>query len=112
MLILVLALTTYLNFSNARQLTMVVSSFFLIVLVFMEFYKQVSQDKILEYKTNKMFYINIGIFVFYGGCVPFYSFKTWGINNGFYYYIYFLISNIIMYFLFTASFIWGKPKKQ
>ncbi len=83
------------------------------ILVFLEFKKQIQNDDILAFPENKMFYINIGIMLFYVGTLPFFSLyhlllkepEIWNI-----YYLYFLISNCIMYLLFTASFIWGKQK--
>ena len=90
-----------------------VGSFLLMILVFLEFKKQIQNDDILNFKENKMFYINIGIMLFYIGSLPFYGLynllvkepEIWNI-----YYLYSLIANCIMYLLFTASFIWGKPK--
>jgi len=90
-----------------------IGSFLLMILVFLEFKKQIQNDDILAFPENKMFYINIGIMLFYVGTLPFFSLyhlllkepEIWNI-----YYLYFLISNCIMYLLFTASFIWGKQK--
>lgn len=90
-----------------------VGTLLLLYLVSLEFYKQIKNDSILEFNENKMFYINIGVVLFYVGTLPFFGLyklilkdiQIW--NN---YYIYFLISNCIMYLLFTASIIWGKPK--
>jgi len=91
----------------------VVGTFLLMLLVFLEFKKQIQNDNILSFKTNKMFYINLGIMIFYVGTLPFFGLynlliKQLDIWNA--YYIYFLVSNCIMYLLFTASFIWGKTK--
>ncbi|WP_140998854.1 hypothetical protein [Flavobacterium profundi] len=88
-------------------------SFLLMILVFLEFQKQILNDDILKFKQNKMFYINIGIMLFYVGTLPFFGLynlivkepEIWNI-----YYLYFLLSNCLMYLLFTASFIWGKAK--
>ncbi len=90
-----------------------VGSFLLMILVFLEFRKQIQNDDILQFWKNKMFYINIGIMLFYVGSLPFFGLynliiKEPSIWNA--YYLYFLISNCLMYLLFTASFIWGKPK--
>lgn len=90
-----------------------IGSFLLMILVFLEFRKQIKNDDILEFKSNKMFYINIGVMLFYVGTLPFFGLynlivkepEIWNI-----YYLYFLLSNCLMYLLFTASFIWGKPK--
>lgn len=90
-----------------------IGTFLLMILVFLEFKKQIQNDDILQFWTNKMFYINIGVMLFYVGTLPFFGLynlivKEPTIWNA--YYIYFLISNCLMYLFFTASFIWGKPK--
>lgn len=86
----------------------------LIILMILEFIKQIRNDNILVFMKNKMFYINLGVIIFYAGTYPFLVFQTelyeehidlWKV-----YYIYFLIANCLLYLLFTASFIWGKQK--
>lgn len=90
-----------------------VGALILLVLVSLEFLKQIKSDAILNFKENKMFYLNIGVVLFYIGNLPFFGLyylilKEPQIWNS--YYIYFMLSNCIMYLLFAASFIWGKPK--
>ena len=92
---------------------LVIGTILLMVLIFMEFLKQIKNDDILEFSKNKMLYINIGLVLFYVGTLPFFGLYNLLINeleiwNA--YYIYFMISNCIMYLLFAASFIWGKVK--
>ena len=90
-----------------------IGTFLLMILVFLEFKKQIQNDDILVYKKNKMFYINIGIMLFYVGTLPFFGLYNLIIKEPFIwsiYYLYFLISNCLMYLLFIASFIWGKVK--
>jgi hypothetical protein len=90
-----------------------IGTFLLMILVFLEFKKQIQNDDILEYKKNKMFYINIGTMMFYVGTLPFFGLYNLIIKEPFIwniYYLYFLISNCLMYLLFIASFIWGKVK--
>jgi hypothetical protein len=90
-----------------------IGALIMLILVSLEFLKQIKNENILMFNQNKMFYINIGIILFYVGNLPFFGLyypimkepKIWNL-----YYIYFMISNCIMYFLFAASFIWGKPK--
>ncbi|MFL9834593.1 hypothetical protein [Chryseobacterium terrae] len=80
-------------------------------LVVMEYYKQVNSDNILNFWKNRMFYINLGVTLFYIGTLPFWAFyfqllehmDIWNL-----YYSYFLLSGIIMYLLFASAFIWGK----
>jgi len=83
----------------------------LMILVIMEYYKQVNSSDILNFHKNKMFYINLGITLFYIGTLPFWTFYKFIIEyRDVYdiYYSYFLISGIIMYLLFSISFIWGR----
>jgi len=90
-----------------------VGTLLLMILVFLEFKKLIHNDDILEYKKNKMFYINIGVMMFYVGTLPFFGLYNLIIKEPYIwsmYYLYFLISNCLMYALFIASFIWGKLK--
>lgn len=100
--------------SNAYSLVLNIGTFLLIILVIIEFIKQINNDDILKFKENKMFYINLGVVLFYFGSFPFHVFQKYLYKDYTlfveYYYIYFLISNCIMYLLFAASFIWGKEQ--
>ncbi|WP_299182429.1 hypothetical protein [uncultured Chryseobacterium sp.] len=84
----------------------------LMIMVVMEYYKQINSDDIISFQKNKMFYINLGVTLFYIGTLPFFTFylllyeenrEIWDI-----YYSYYQISLIIMYALFSISFVWGK----
>lgn len=83
----------------------------LMVLVIMEYYKQVNSYSILSFSRNRMFYINLGVTLFYIGTLPFLTFFSlirkyitiWDM-----YFVYFQISGAVMYILFSISFIWGK----
>lgn len=83
----------------------------LMLLVIMEYYKQINSVDILNFGKNRMFYINLGVTLFYIGTLPFLTFysllrnylQIWNI-----YFDYFLISGVVMYLLFSISFIWGK----
>jgi len=110
-----LALNNYLKLTDYTfmSLSTTVGNLFLLILVFLEFMKQIKSDSILNFKENKMFYINVGVTLFYIGTMPFFGWympilKYPEIWNS--YYIYFMISNCVMYLLFAASFIWGKVK--
>lgn len=86
----------------------------LIVLVVLEFLKQIKTENILKFYEDKMFYINLGVILFYVGTYPFFAFYNIIVSNfpeiWNMYYIYFLLSNCIMYLLFVASLLWGKQK--
>ena len=95
------------------SLNLTVGTLLICVLVVMEFIKQIQTDNILKFSTNKMFYINLGVILFYIGTYPFFAF--YDILNleayksiGDLYYLYFKISICLMYILFICSFIWGK----
>lgn len=83
----------------------------LMLLVILEYYKQITSQEILNFYKNKMFYINLGITLSYIGTLPFMAFlsllvkykEIWDM-----YFSYFLISVSVMYILFASSFIWGK----
>jgi hypothetical protein len=91
----------------------IVGALILLVLVILEFNKQIKDENIINFKENKMFYITIGVILMYIGTLPFFGLyypiiKVPSIWNN--YYKYFMISNCFMYLLFAASFIWGKVK--
>jgi hypothetical protein len=96
-----------------KSLSQSFGTLLMLILVGLEFVKQIKSDDILSFTSNKMFYINLGVILFYIGNMPFFGLynlildhpKIW---NG--YYKYFMISNCSMYLLFAASFIWGKIK--
>lgn len=95
------------------SLNITVGTFFLMILILLEFNKQIKSDNILNFYKDKMFYINIGVILFYIGTLPFFAFYNYileqhEIYNK--YYVYFLVSNCIMYFLFAISFICGKTE--
>jgi hypothetical protein len=103
------------DYKSINKLSYIVGCLLIFVLVVLEFYKQIISDDILLFKQNKMFYINMGMILFYIGSLPFLVFINYLYDNEKvifnYYYTYFLLSNNLMYLLFAASFIWGKPNK-
>ncbi|MCY1500846.1 hypothetical protein D9M68_348980 [compost metagenome] len=94
------------------SLSYTVGNVLLMILVFLEILKQIKSDKILLFRENFMFYVNIGIVIFYIGTLPFFSFYGLIVKNQslwMNYYTFFMIANHIMYLLFISAFIWGKP---
>ena len=57
-----------------ESISMAVGIALLALLTLMELIKQIKDDNILKFKENKMFYINIGVILFYIGTYPFYAF--------------------------------------
>lgn len=91
-----------------------IGNLLLAIMIFLEFLKQIRSDDILMFRKNTMFYVNIGILLFYIGTLPLFAFDKYLFENNktlwSYYYTFFLFSVNLMYLLFAASFIWGKPK--
>lgn len=110
----------FLDLLNYKQIRLIgvtnftVGNLLLTIMVVLEFLKQIKSDDILYFKQNKMFYINIGVLLFYVGTLPLYTFDKYLYENAKelwrIYYTFFLFSVNLMYILFAASFIWGKPK--
>lgn len=95
------------------SVNLIVGSLLLMILVFLEFRKQISDDNILNFKNNRMFYINIGVLLFYVGTTPFMGLYNLLLKEPTLwssYYLYFLISNCLMYSLFSASFLCKSQK--
>jgi len=94
------------------SLSYTIGNIMLMLLVFLEILKQIKSESILLFRENFMFYINIGIMIFYIGTLPFFSFYGLILKNDRLwanYYLFFMIANHIMYLLFISAFIWGKP---
>lgn len=86
----------------------------LAIMAVMEFNKQVKSDVILQFQGNKMFYVNVGVVLFYVGTLPFFAFDAYLYEHEpiiwNYYFIFFLVVVNLMYLLFAASLVWGKSK--
>lgn len=86
----------------------------LLVLLLIYFSGFIRGSEIINYKSSMMFWVSVGIMVFYIGTMPFYAFRTkLFAEYEKFFYIYWYIQfglNYLMYLFFTISFIWGKPK--
>lgn len=98
--------------SSIYSFNYIVGAFFLAILVIQEYMKQIKSDDIIKFKENMMFYINLGVSLFYIGTLPLFSFFNLLINKmDIYltYYLLFIVLNIFMYILFICAIKWGKP---
>ncbi len=89
-----------------------IGTFLLTIMILLEYDKQIKSDDILRFKENMMFYINIGTGLFYVGTLPLYAFSsliTKDYSILYNYSIYFYLSDILMYILFSIALLWGKP---
>ncbi|MBY0485628.1 MAG: hypothetical protein K2P85_00315, partial [Flavobacteriaceae bacterium] len=62
------------RYSLIPSMSYTVGCFLILIMCVLEFVKQVKSDSILYFKQNKMFYINIGVILFYVGTMPFFAF--------------------------------------
>lgn len=87
----------------------------LLVILFINYLlKFINSDEILTYRQSMMFWVCIGLAIFYLGAFPFYALRNtlyYQYNNIFVVYNYVqLILDCFMYLVFAIAFIWGKPK--
>ena len=90
----------------------IVGTFLLSIMIILEYNKQMKSDDILRFRENIMFYINTGVGLLFVGSLPLFAFNSllwkdtviW--HN---YYIFFMLTNILMYTLFSIALLWGKP---
>ncbi len=84
----------------------------LLILILRYFIVLVTSDEILNFRTNRMFWVCSGLLLYYLGSAPFYGLRSIIISN--YprlmapFYTIVLVLNCIMYLMFAISFIWGK----
>lgn len=87
---------------------------FLLVLVLIFFFRFTRSDDIISYKSSILFWVSVGVLLFYVGTMPFFAFrKRLYVDHKELFYIYWytqFVLNYMMYSFFILSFIWGKPK--
>ncbi len=90
-----------------------IGNLLLLILILLFFIQLINNDEVLTFQKNMMFWICVGLLVYFLGSFPYY-----GLRNTFIakyhnlHEIYYYITNALdcfMYLMFTFSFIWGKP---
>ena len=85
----------------------------LLVLILMFYIQFINSDEVQQYRYSMMFWVCLGMLLFYLGTLPFY-----GLRNMLYdqytqlFYIYYYASfvlNYTMYIMFIIAFIWARP---
>ncbi|MDI1317221.1 hypothetical protein [Flavobacterium sp.] len=100
------------EYTLVNSFNYIVGTFLLSFMIILEYDKQIKSDAILKFKENMMFYINTAVGLFFVGTLPFFAFHSliwkdaviW--SN---YYLFFMLTNILMYTLFSIALLWGKP---
>ena len=86
----------------------------LLIIIIAFYYKFISGNDILNFKTEMMFWVSLGLLLFYLVSSPFFGLRLMLYKehrNVFwiYYYMQFGV-NYLMYFFFTIALLWGKPR--
>lgn len=86
----------------------------LLVLAIIFFARLMISDSIVQYTHHTMFWVALGVLIFYLGSFPLYGlYNTMATNHPRFFNLYWIISAIldcIMYGFFVISFSWGRPK--
>lgn len=95
------------------SLSYTVGNLFILIYLILFFIELVNSDKLLNFKKLTVFWIALGMLVFYLGTFPFYGLYNELANDLNLFVPLAWIStslNYSMYLLFTIAFIWGKPQ--
>lgn len=84
------------------------------VLIFRYFYHLTKSDELLYFKEKQMFWVCLGLMIFYLGTIPYYGlFNTLRLQYQALFQLYWFLQmflNMGMYLCFTISFLWSKSK--
>lgn len=86
----------------------------LLILIIIFFFRLMRSRQILHFKEDMMFWVSLGLLVFYVVSSPYFGLKQFLYQKHkdvfwIYYYIQFVV-NYLMYLFFCFAFIWGKPR--
>ena len=98
----------------AMPLPYLVGVIILLLLVILFFFRLVYSDEILGYKRNMMFWVSLGILIFYLVTSPFFGLRQMLYDKyrdifWIYFYAQFAV-NYMMYMFSTIGFLWSKPR--
>jgi len=106
----------YLKEANAwfSSFSYTVGNLLLVVLLIDFLLRFMHSGEVLNYKQSMMFWICVGLAIFYLGTLPFFALRNTLLNSyedifTVYDYIQ-LVLGCLMYLVFALSFVWGKPK--
>lgn len=94
------------------SLSYTIGNFVLLASILRYFYQLSINEKILTFFRERMFWISLGLLIFWLGTLPFYGIFNFLYDSYpdifHYYYPFVLVFNYTMYTCFLISFIWGK----
>lgn len=113
----IMELTLLVNIKELKWFTSIsytIGNLFLLILILAYLLRFSRSEEIIYYKTNNMFWVSVGLMVFFLGSFPFFGMANYLYENYqqlfFRYKILTYLLNYIMYALFSIALLWGKPK--
>lgn len=95
------------------SLSYTVGNILLLVLILNFFIQLVNSDKVLHFRQNILFWVSVGLLLYYLGSCPYYGLRNVLVYKyrdlNIYYSVFVYILNCLMYLTFAVSFICGKP---
>jgi hypothetical protein len=95
------------------SLSYTVGNIVLLVLILLFFIKFIKSEEILRYRSSIMFWVCLGLLVFYLGTFPFFALRStlyYEYRDIFNVYLYVTMGlDYLMYIFFTLAFVWTKP---
>jgi hypothetical protein len=91
-----------------------VGNVLLLILILNFFLSLMNSESVLKFRQNILFWVSIGLLVYYLGSCPFYGLKNLLVYKHYKtlylpYAMFVYILDSLMYLTFALSFIWGKP---
>ncbi len=111
-------LTDIIYFRNVKftafSFSYTIGNILLLLLIINFFLRLVNSDNLLKFRQNILFWVSVGLLIYYLGSCPFYGLKNLLANKYFnsiyvYYSVFVYILDSLMYLTFALSFICGKP---
>jgi hypothetical protein len=91
-----------------------VGNLILLIFILQYFYKLIYSDRILFFYRERMFWVALGLLIFFLGTFPYFGLYNLMLTKHFDLLVTYtwveIFLNYTMYLLFAASFIWGKEK--
>jgi hypothetical protein len=104
------------NIYSFNSSTYTIGNLLLLILIFRFFIELITTEDILHFKSNMLFWISGGLLLFYLGTFPYFGLlNTLARDYPELHEVYrnvTIVLNILMYLMFTFSFIWGKPNTK
>lgn len=97
-----------------NSLSYTIANVFLLTIVMTYFIELAKSDKVLHFTTNFVFWVSLGILIFYLGSLPYYGLFNFLYKNYYktimlpYWYVQISLS-ALTYICFSIGFIWSKP---